>query len=910
MAEVITEVEKHYIDPPYILDTETCGLHGFIVLIQYALGDGEIKMFSPWENPPQDTIDLIESFANNPGGIVGFNLAFDWFHLYKMWTVWRMLVEIDATSDPEDNIELIIDLEEQARDYPQCLKPVKALDLFLHARKGPYQSTMDRKDVVIRRVPSPIAYLVAEELERRVPLKDIYFARRKDKNQPKWQIQERKDAYGDYDQEWKNIVVRFKPSSALKALAVDTGMASDEIVLKYGDISPKMHPIEFGYAPFAKAAIRLKLRNKGKQKSRQPYKYKGTWPDRIRHHITHWSHHEMAKRYAADDIVYTRGLMKFFDYPAMGDDDSELACMVGCVRWRGFRVDIEGFKALRQKAIDRRFIEINGELVPVPTAPNDVKRYIMDACDEVEKLGILVDDKTNSQNTKKVTLEKLEKEWNLPCPDCDEFITGKKPEGWCDTCKCNRQIKHPAAIRAKQILDSRKAQKEIELYDKIIAAGRLHASFKVIGTLSSRMSGADGLNPQAIKKTTEVKSRFMLAWPGFVLAGGDFEGFEVTIAEAVYNDPDLRNDLLTCEPCGGKMVFNQAKVDYLCENCGGNKGKKIHALFGVFVFPDMTYEQIKATDGTEDDKYTKCKQAVFAMMYGGEGHTLQSRLGVPIEIAEEAHRKFCRRYKGVGRAQQTVNDMFGSMRQPEGRGTKVHWQDPADKIETLFGFARYFTLENKICKALFDLAGNMPKAMKELKMKVRRTDRDQEVHGAARSAIYGAAFAIQSFNKRAATNHVIQGSGAQITKKVQRRIWDVQPSGVFEWVVQPMNIHDSVMTPVKPEYIKTVADVVYTAVEEIRPAIPLIKMPWESYLGDWADKGGPICSVDPITNQIVGAYKSRLNMKKFGLDSKEVHRCLAREIETYSGLKWRTLTGDEVKEYKKKELWTKQEVIA
>jgi Zn finger protein HypA/HybF involved in hydrogenase expression len=902
MAEQVnTEVEKHYSEPPFIIDTETVGLAGFIVLIQYALGDGEIQLYSPWENPVRDTIDLIESFATNPGGVVLFNATFDWFHLYKMWTVWKMLAEIDDTTYPEDNIDLIIDLEEKARDYPDCLKPVKVLDLFLHARKGPYQSTMDRKDIIIRRVPTPIAWMVAEELERRVPLKDIYFARRKDKNQPKWQIQERKDTYGDYDRDWKNIVVRFKPSSALKALAVDTGMASDEIVLKYGDISPKLHPVEFGFAPFAKAAMKIKLRNKSKQKARQPFKYKGTWPDRIKTHIQHWGYHEMARQYAKDDIVYTRGLLKYFNYPPMGDDDSELACMVGCVRWKGFRVDLDGIRLLKQRALDKRNVLIinhgKEELVPIPTAPNDVKRYIMEVCDETEKLAIQAD-------TKKVTLEYLAKTWTLPCPKCDEYITGVKPTGWCDACKSDRLIKHEAAKRAQQILDSRKAAKEIELYDKILAAGRLHASFKVIGTLSSRMSGADGLNAQAIKKTDEVKGKFILAWPGFVLAGGDFEGFEVTIAEAVYNDPDLRKDLLTCEPCGGAMIFNQDKVDYICEGCGGNKGKKIHALFGVFVYPDMTYEQIKATDGTEDDKYSKCKQAVFAMMYGGEGHTLQTRLGVPLETAEEAHRKFCRRYKGVGRAQQTVNDLFGSMRQPEGRGTKVEWHDPAEKIETLFGFARYFTLENKICKALYDLAGNMPKAMKELKMKVRRTDRDQEVHGAARSAIYGAAFAIQSFNKRAATNHVIQGSGAQITKRVQRRIWDIQPTGIHEWVVQPLNIHDSVMTPIKPAYIKQVADVVYTAVEEIRPTIPLIKMPWESYLGHWADKCGPICSVNK-EGAVVGAYKSRKALKPFGLSLKEVHRCLAKEQDTYEGLSWRTMTKEESSEYKKKDLWTK-----
>ena len=37
------------------------------------------------------------------------------------------------------------------------------------------------------------------------------------------------------------------------------------------------------------------------------------------------------------------------------------------------------------------------------------------------------------------------------------------------------------------------------------------------------------------------------------------------------------------------------------------------------------------------------------------------------------------------------------MTQPGGIGTKVVWKDPADYAETMLGFRRYFTLENRIC---------------------------------------------------------------------------------------------------------------------------------------------------------------------------------------------------------------------
>jgi len=863
------------------IDTETVGLHGLIVLVQYAEGNGEIKLFSPWEKPVKETLELFEWFANNQDGVTLFNAAFDWFHIYKMWTTWKLLAEVDPNIYPEEEIDLIINLEERARDYPKCLKPVKALDLFLHARKGPFQSCMDRKDIKIRRVPTQLAWLLAEELEQRIPLRDIYFARRKDKYTKKWQVQDRKDTYGAMDTEWKDIVVRFKPSSALKALAVDALNIPEGDILRFGDISPKLFPVEFGYAPYAKAAMKLKLRNKSKEKKRSAYAYRETWPDFIKEHIVHWGHNQQAREYAKNDIVYTRALRLHKDFinAEMGDDDSTLACMVGAGRWRGYKVDLDGIKQLKEKAINRKFITINNQQCLLPTAPNDVKRYITEVCDETEKLGIIED------NTAKVTLERLEKDWNLPCSVCNG-------EG-CHHCGMKGTVKHPAAVRAGQILSARKAKKEEELYDKILAAGRFHASFKVIGALSSRMSGADGLNPQGIKSTKEVKSRFILTQDGYVLCGGDFAGFEVTIAEAVYADELLRKDLLTCEACEGQMIFVPKERDFICQSCGSNKGKKIHALFGINVFPHMTYEQIKATEGKEPDIYTDCKRAVFAMFYGGEGFTLQSRLGVPLDVAEEGHRRFTRRYKGVGKSQQKVKNDFGALRQPNGIGTKVEWHEPKDAISTLFGFTRFFTLENRICKTLYQLANKLPKAMKDMKLRVVRDTkrgRVQTVGGAVCSALYGAAFAIQGYTIRAATNHVIQGTGAQVTKMVQRRIWDLQPSGVNDWIVQPLNIHDSIMTPVKKGHVKAVEEVVYSTVESVRPKVPLIKMPWFNYLANWADKNGPV-----INNQTSKRYKDRRAVTKDGFSIYDVSRQLTGEIENGS---WRLLIDEEIDQWK------------
>ena len=855
---------------PIFLDTETCGLAGMAVLIQYAIGDGPIELYSVWNEPIQKTLNLIEKIANHPGGICGFNLAFDWFHLCKLYTIFSLA----AYKSLPPIVSEIAELEPIGRDGP-CLKPVSACDLMLWARKTEYQSTMDRSDIRIRRVPTGLAWQLANELERRIELKDIYFARQKNKNQKKWQVYDITDDEKQINPDFKDIVLKFKASSALKALAIDALKIPPEKVLRFHDVEVdrRWWPAEYGYAPFAKAVPLAKKLGKKSKKNQD----REAWPEVIKYHISHWSYNELAREYARDDVVYTRGLYKHFGQPVPGDDDSELACMVAAVRWKGFRIDVDKIKALQKAANEKK--------KTIPTGAREVKHYINELLDPACKVVL-------KGSTKKVLLETISK-LEVPCPKCNpngqseivveeccddvkDFIDDvvdspqlivktiiSQPKVECEHCKSTGKTLHPAAYRAKEVLDARHATKENEIYDKLLLAGRFHASFKVIGALSSRMSGTDGLNAQGINKAKNVRDCFPLAWPGFSLDGGDFAGFEVTLAEACYNDPDLRKALLTCEYCDGQMIIEKGDIfcpacvcrernsDKECEKCNQNKakvgeeiycpscdkdGKAIHALFGVNVYPEHTYKSLKATKGTADDKYTRAKSAVFAMFYGGEGPTLQDRLGVDLETANKAFIEFGRQFKQVGIARKRIIDLFCSMRQPGGIGSRVEWHEPADKIESLFGFPRYFTLENRICRALFDLAEKPPRSWKDLKIRVLRRDRFQLAEGATRSALFAAAFNIQSSSMRAAANHEIQSSGANITKTVQRKIWDVQPHGINEWRVQCMNVHDEIMASVKPEYSQEVKRVVNESVESVRPKVPLIKMDWHIGLGSWADK--------------------------------------------------------------------------
>jgi hypothetical protein len=305
------------------VDTETCGFHGPTVLIQYAdEQDREVHLHSVWTTPINDTLELIERIVDE--GIIGFNLAFDAFHLIQTYTV----LSLHSNKHNPPNILEYASLEAQATQGP-CIKFSKCLDLMLYARKGPYQSTMDRSDIRIRRVPTSIAHNLAVELSNRIPMPDIYFARRKDPT-IRWQVRDIKNDLNEDVPEFKDVVLKFSPSVALKALAHDILGHKDDLILKFVDIevNPAYRPVELGYAPYATAIG-------------SPEEWKGAWPQVIKFHIEHWEFNKYARIYAAKDVEYTYELYDYFtENPCPGiklqvdDVDSRLACMVAAVRWK------------------------------------------------------------------------------------------------------------------------------------------------------------------------------------------------------------------------------------------------------------------------------------------------------------------------------------------------------------------------------------------------------------------------------------------------------------------------------------------------------------------------------------------------------------------------------------------------
>jgi hypothetical protein len=91
---------------------------------------------------------------------------------------------------------------------------------------------------------------------------------------------------------------------------------------------------------------------------------------------------------------------------------------------------------------------------------------------------------------------------------------------------------------------------------------------------------------------------------------------------------------------------------------------------------------------------------------------------------------------------------------------------------------------------------------------------------------------------RAAANHEIQSPGGAITKTVQRAIWDLQPVGVHELIVAPLNVHDELQCVTHPDCVTQVTEKVRDTVESFRLQVPLIGMTWFEEMANWAEKKG------------------------------------------------------------------------
>ena len=89
-----------------------------MVLFQYAEEDGPIVLHEVWRRPIRETLALIEWLCKHT--VVGFNLAFDWFHVVKTYTTFRF-----GNPDwiPDEHIEEIALLEPKGKTAHASSRP-------------------------------------------------------------------------------------------------------------------------------------------------------------------------------------------------------------------------------------------------------------------------------------------------------------------------------------------------------------------------------------------------------------------------------------------------------------------------------------------------------------------------------------------------------------------------------------------------------------------------------------------------------------------------------------------------------------------------------------------------------------------------------------------------------------------
>jgi hypothetical protein len=333
---------------------------------------------------------------------------------------------------------------------------------------------------------------------------------------------------------------------------------------------------------------------------------------------------------------------------------------------------------------------------------------------------------------------------------------------------------------------------------KFISGGRLYCAYKVVGTKSNRMAGGGvkgGINPQGIGAKQVLRECLTMSDEGEILIGGDFESFEVGIMDAIYNDPNLRNALMS--------------------------GKKFHALYGVHLY-NMTYEELCSDENAYF--YKKAKIAVFAGAYGAEEDTIARQTGTHVEDARKANRLFQEEYPGIGRAKQRIKNTYNPIKSL-GKG-QTEFIPPVDRYAiSLLGFKRYMYFEYMLAEFFYNLSTNLPKKFRR-DGKVFRKDKTVAIDTAVKSALFGTCFSICGRIQRAAGNHEIQAVGGETTKELQVELW-VQPVGVLPWECKVMNVHDELIITCIPKHEEEIFSRQKMFIENKKSVIPLIGMTLE-----------------------------------------------------------------------------------
>ena len=501
------------------------------------------------------------------------------------------------------------------------------------------------------------------------------------------------------------------------------------------------------------------------------------------------------------------------------DFDAEIACQVASVRMAGFDINMDKlYEGIVESQAEVDTAELNVD------SPKQVKEYILEALDEME--AFIVEDGCSKKRLdffiNRYTIEEKE-----PCckdPECKR----------CDGVGSIGPGETPVVRRCKHIINIRNHRKRLQLYRKLEKSKAAFPSFKVIGTKSGRMSGADGLNWHGVDTSQTIREIMSLTEPdgpdsekGWVVSGGDFDSQELSVMAATMNDEALAKDIET--------------------------GRSLHAVFAEAA-SGIPYDQImkkKSEDGPESVWYGKAKSCVYALSYGASANKIAEVIGCTQDEAEEIILKFFEKYVHMLQTRKQITESLSCLiRTDEGR---LEIRRPKQTyVDSCFNYRRAFNVEYAVIGALVESMAELAKIGRDkdspffglFKQSVIRKEEkgEQTIGGSISSAFYGATFSVQNKIIRAALNHQIQSAGRTITLRCQLNVWGLQPVGIHAFRLKIMSVHDELVVTSAPELCEAIADAMEEEINELCKKIPLLGLEWNSDVGSWygvkATKGG------------------------------------------------------------------------
>lgn len=694
------------------VDTETVGLCGPVKLIQFAIDDGPvqfIKLPRLWfldSNVVQQLGQFFDLIDNPDAVFVGFNVSYDIHKLYVLKHYWA------------------------GYEYDSQVRPVmpfkcRTLDLQVHAiQKSPlapfaFNKGGARSVALVRRIPKVameyVSNLVCESLKPVLP-----------------------------------------QSFGLKVGIHKQAKRDDLVTLSFqvdGRLSLKGLMKEYGLPTIALDDV-WPLPERGTEKPWLPY------PDpQVHDPIEAQCDMILAQpdhafyRYSKLDILYLKVLYAKLNQPEP-DYNSELCHSMAYTRYYGFDIDraaledAERFYGEKVEAIEKQISGINLR-------------------SSKDRLSLLKPYFPLLASTKKTVLKHLAANETGPGAKLAEAMIEYGP---------SRQ-------RLLQI------QKVAEC-----ETNKAHPSLRVMGTPTNRMAGEAGLNWQGIgavdeyeidteiDEAEEIPEELMEAWNSeddydkqkvglrhaiLTPCVGDWSSFEVRIANAVYNDHQLNDDLVN--------------------------GVDLHSMGSVNFHPmikklGVSYEEFNKgyKDNLAWDKARKgIKAVIFGSFYFCTAHAVSNTLGILESEAQAILDGLYERYKGMKRYRAAIEADF--LTADTERWSKDSVRRMKRSMTDLTGFERHWNFEAAVAEIMWDL-GNSKRIKTGIGGKiVRNVEKGaQSIDMAVTSACLGSAIAIQAAVSRQAGNFRIQSTGATLNKKLQARLW-------IEQRVPTLQIHDELI---------------------------------------------------------------------------------------------------------------------